>query len=58
MLEEEYNNNETMTEGEEGDNKGVWMDGEDNPPDDLRYNGEGKSTRAGNIEEFWICHLS
>ena len=31
-----------MSEGEEGGDEGIWMDGEDEPPDDLRYNGEGK----------------
>ena len=35
VLEEEYNNDETMAEEEEGDNAGVWMDGEDEPPNDL-----------------------
>ena len=39
VSEEEDNNNETMSEGEEGGDEGIWMDGEDNPPDDLRYNG-------------------
>ena len=35
VLEEEDYNNDTMEEGEEGDNAGVWMNGEDDPPDDL-----------------------
>ena len=39
VSEEEDNNDGTMAEGEEGYNEGVWMDGEDEPPDDLRYNG-------------------
>ena len=30
-----------MAEGEGVGNDGVWMDGDDNPPDYLRYNGEG-----------------
>ena len=38
VLEEENDNDETTAEGEEGDDDGVWMDGEDKPPDDLRYN--------------------
>ena len=42
VSEEEDENNETMSEGEEGDNECVWMDGKDDPPDDLSYNGEGK----------------
>ena len=42
LLEEEDNNDGTMVEGEEGGNEGVWMGREDEPPDDLRYNGEGK----------------
>ena len=39
VSEEEDNNNDTMAEGVEGDDKGAWMDGEDEPPDDLRYTG-------------------
>ena len=31
-----------MAEGKEGGDEGVWMDGEDETPDDLRWNGEGK----------------
>ena len=42
VSEEEYDNNETMAEGVEGDDEGIWMDGEVNPTYDLRYNGEGK----------------
>ena len=38
VSEEEKYNDETMKEGEEGENEGIWMDGEDDPPDDLRYN--------------------
>ena len=39
VFEEDDDNNDTITEGEEVDDEGVWMDGEDYPPDDLRYNG-------------------
>ena len=39
VSEEEENNNETTTEGEEGGYEGVWMDGEETSPDDLRYDG-------------------
>ena len=42
VSEDKDKNYETMSEGVEGENEGVWMDGEDKPPDDLRYNGEGK----------------
>ena len=42
VSEEGDKNDDTMAEGEEGGNEGVWMDGEDKPPDNLRYNGEGK----------------
>ena len=42
VLEEEDENDETMSEGEEGEDEGLCMDGEDEPPDDLRYNREGK----------------
>ena len=42
VSEEEEDINETMVEGVEGGNEGVWMDGENDPTDDLRYNGEGK----------------
>ena len=45
-MEEEYNNGETMAEGGEGGDEGVWMDGEDDPPDDLRKNGEVKKNRC------------
>ena len=50
MLEEEDNNYETMSEGVEGDDEGVWMDGEYESPDDLRYNVEGKKNRCMNWE--------
>ena len=50
VLEEEDDNNENMAEGEEGGDEGIWMDGEDEPPDDLRYNGEGKKNRCMNRE--------
>ena len=40
VLEDEDENNETISEGVDGDDESVWMDGEDEPPDDLRYNGE------------------
>ena len=39
-----------MVEGVEGDNGGVSMDGEDNPTDEIRYNGEGKKNRCMNWE--------
>ena len=39
-----------MAEGVEGGDEGVWMDGEDEPPDYLRYNGEGKKIRSINRE--------
>ena len=38
VSEEEYDNDDTMAEGVEGDDGGVWMDGEDELPDDLRWN--------------------
>ena len=50
VSEEEDNNDDTMEEGEEGGNEGVWMDGGDNPPDDLRYNVEGKRNCCINQE--------
>ena len=50
MLEKEDNNDETMSERVEGDDEGIWVDGEDKPPDDLRYNGEGKKNRYINQE--------
>ena len=34
----------------EGGDEGVCMDVEDEPPDDLRYNGEGKKNRCMNRE--------
>ena len=42
VSEDKDKNDETMQEGVERENEGVWMDREDKPPDDLRYNGEGK----------------
>ena len=39
VSEEEDNNYDTMAEGEERYNECVWMNGEDEPPDDLMYNG-------------------
>ena len=42
MSEEEDKNDATMAIGVEGDNEGVWTDGEDKPHDDLSYIGEGK----------------
>ena len=35
-----------MEEKEEGGYEGIWMDREDEPPDDLRYNVEGKKNRC------------
>ena len=46
VSEEEDENDETMEEGGEGDNEGIWMDGEDDPPDDLRYNEKCKKNRC------------
>ena len=42
VSEEEDNSNETMEKGVEGGNQVAWVDGDDKPPYDLRYNGEGK----------------
>ena len=39
VSEEEDDNDDNMTEGEERYDEGVWMDGEDEPSDDLRYKG-------------------
>ena len=50
VLEEEGNNNKTTAEGVEGNNEGVWMDGEEYPPSEIRYNGEGKKIRCMNWE--------
>ena len=50
MLEEEEDNYETMAKWVEGENKYVWMDEEEEPPDELRYNGEGKKNRCMNWE--------
>ena len=44
----ERQHNDTMIEEVEGCDEGVWMDEEDDPPDDLRYNGEGKKHRCMN----------
>ena len=33
-----------MEKEEEEDDEGIWMDGEDEPPDNLRYIGEGNKT--------------
>ena len=38
VSEYEDNNNETMSEGRDGDNEGALMDDEDKAPDDIRYN--------------------
>ena len=46
--EEEDESDETMSKRVEGDYEGVWMDGEDKPTDDIRYNGEGKKNRCMN----------
>ena len=46
MSKEEDKNNETMAEGGEWGNECVWMYGEDDPSDDLRYNGEDKKNRC------------
>ena len=42
VSEEKDSNGGTMAEEEEGDYEGVSMGGEDEPFDDLMYNGEGK----------------
>ena len=34
----------------EGDNEGVWVDGEEEPPDNFRYNGKGRKNRCMNRE--------
>ena len=39
-----------MEEKEEGGYEGIWMDREDEPPDDLRYSGEDKKNRFMNRE--------
>ena len=46
VSEEKDDNNETMVEGEEGGDGVVWMDWEDEPTDELRYNGEGNKNRC------------
>ena len=48
VSEEENENNDTMAEGVEGYGEGVWMGREEDPPDDLRYNGEGKKNHCMN----------
>ena len=50
VSEEEDDNYETIEERVEGGDDGVLMDGEDDPPDDLRYNREGKKNRCMNQE--------
>ena len=50
VSEEEDDNDETTEEGDEEGDECVCMDGEDNPPDDLRYNGEYKKKRCINWE--------
>ena len=50
VLEEEDDNNEATEEGEEGGDEVVWMDGEEKPPNDLRYNGEGNKNCCINRE--------
>ena len=42
VSEEEDDNYETIEERVDGGDDGVWMGGEDEPPDDHRYNREGK----------------
>ena len=37
-----------MAEVDEGYNEGIYIDGEDKSPDDLRYNVEGKKKRFVN----------
>ena len=46
VSEEEGSNDDTMAEGEEGRDEVIWMDGEDDPPDELRYNREGNKIVA------------
>ena len=48
--EEEDYNDETMTERVEGGDELEWVFGEDDPPDDFRYNGEGKKIRCNSQE--------
>ena len=53
-----------LAEGVEDEDEGVWMDGEDNPHDDFRYNGEGKKNwcmnreHAEDIFEAKNCNIS
>ena len=42
VLEKEDNNDESMAEGGDRGDEGVWIDEEDAPPEDLRYNRDGK----------------
>ena len=39
-----------MEEEDEGDDERMCMNREDDPPDDLRYNGEGKKNCCINLE--------
>ena len=39
-----------MAEGVEGNDEDLWMDGENNPPEDLRHNGEGNKNCCMNRE--------
>ena len=50
VSEEEDNSDDTILEGVDGDDEGVWMDGDNYPPDDLRYNGEGRENCCINRE--------
>ena len=50
MSVEEDDNDNTMTERLEGGDEGVLMEVEHQPPDDLRYNVEGKKKRCINRE--------
>ena len=50
MSEEEDGNDETMSKREEYYDEGVCMDEEDEPPYELRYNGEGKKIRCNSQE--------
>ena len=64
VLEEEYHNNGTITEGVEGDYEGVLMDGEEELPDDLSYDGECEKNccmnreNAENTFEANNCNIS
>ena len=39
-----------MEEGDDGGGEGIWMVGEDEPNDDLRYDGEGNKNCCINRE--------